>query len=49
MHHVGNSHVAAAELRVVQTGFAKNQAKGFQVKSLSDGSGGWQAAMDSPG
>jgi phage baseplate assembly protein V len=56
MHHVGNTHLAveekdqqAAELMVTQTGFAKNQGKGFQVKSLSDGSGGWQAAMDSPG
>jgi hypothetical protein len=56
MHHVGNTHLAveekdqqAAELMVTQTGFAEDPGKGFVVKSNTDHSGGWQAAMDSPG
>ena len=56
MHHVGNSHLAveqkdqeAAELMITQTGFAEDPGKGFVVKSNTDHSGGWQAAMDSPG
>jgi phage baseplate assembly protein V len=54
MHHVGNSHLAveekdqqAAELMVTQTGFATDPARSFVVKSNTDHSGGWQAAMES--
>jgi hypothetical protein len=54
MHHVGNTHLAveekdqeAAELMVTQTGFATDPAKSFVVKSNTDHSGGWQAAMES--